>query len=335
MSKRVRVLVADDSPLVCEILAGVLEAPGFEVVGKAASGAEAAALTARLKPDVITMDLQMPGSDGFSGIAEIMAETPTPILVLSADREEIRGFRALSLGALDLLEKPAADTDLAAFGALLRNRLKLLASVPVIRHLRGLRSAKTSHTLHTARIELVAIAASLGGPKALSTLLRGLPLAFPVPIVVVQHMAEGFTEGLARWLAQETRLDVREARPDDRLVPGSVLFAPSGCHLTVAEGAVRLVEGPPLNGFRPSATPLFSSAAEVYGPRACGVILTGMGHDGADGLKQLRLAGGPTMAQDEASCAVFGMPRAAIEAGAVEQVLPLDRIADALLQVVR
>jgi two-component system chemotaxis response regulator CheB len=307
------------------------------VVAVAADGNEAALQTDKLKPDVVTMDLNMPDADGFSGIARIMADTPTPILVLTANREEAVGFRALSLGALDILEKPGAATDLEDYGRLLRSRLRLLAGVKVIRHVRGLRerAATASTRRRASRAELVVIGASLGGPRALASLLRGLPPGFAAPIAVVQHIADGFTEGLAAWLASETRLDVHEGEDGEALVAGRVLLAPTGRHLLVGDGFVRLSEAPPVDTFRPSVTPLFLSAARAYGARVCGVILTGMGRDGADGLKAIRDAGGTTFAQDESTSAVFGMPRAAIELGAVERVLPLDEIARALAEVVR
>jgi two-component system, chemotaxis family, protein-glutamate methylesterase/glutaminase len=328
--------VADDSGLFRELLSRVISVePGFDVVAVAADGNDAAALARSLKPDVITMDLHMPDADGFSGIARIMAETPTPILVLTANREEAVGFRALSLGALDILEKPGASTDLEVFGQLLRSRLRLLAGVKVIRHLRGLRERSAAHERPAARPELVVAGASLGGPRALATLLRGLPATFPIPIAIVQHIADGFTEGLASWLASESHLDVREARDGDLLRAGSVLLAPTGRHLLVTEGKARLSDAAPVDTFKPSVTPLFLSAARAYGPRACGVLLTGMGRDGAPGLKAIRDAGGPTLAQDEATSAVFGMPRAAIELGAVDRVLPIDEISRALLELAR
>lgn len=334
----IRVLVADDSELFRELLSRVIAAdPGFDVVAVAADGNAAAALARTLKPDVITMDLNMPDADGFSGIARIMAETPTPILVLTANRAEVVGFKALSLGALDIVEKPAATVDLDAYGAQIRSRLKLLAGVKVIRHLRGLRGQKPR--LPTAasprRTDLVVIGASLGGPRALATLLKGLPPTFPAPLVVVQHIADGFTEGLAAWLHQESRLDVREARDGDPLHPGCVLLAPSGAHLLVMEGSVRLSDAAPVDTFKPSVTPLFASAARSYGARACGVLLTGMGRDGAVGLKALKEAGAETLAQDEATSAVFGMPRAAIELGAVGRVLALEDISRALVELTR
>ena len=334
--KPVRVLVADDSELFRELLTRVIGAePGFEVVAAAGDGNEAAAQVRRLRPDVVTMDLNMPDADGFSGIARIMAETPTPILVLTVSREETVGFRALSLGALDILEKPSPDSNLDDYGALLRSRLRLLAGVRVIRHLRGLRQRPAAEPRPGARSELVVIGASLGGPRALAALLRGLSGEFPAPILVVQHIADGFTEGLAAWLDTETPLRVREARDGDPLRPGQVLVAPTGFHLMVEAGMARLSDAPAVDTFRPSVTPLFVSAAEAYARRACCVVLTWMGRDGADGVRRLKKAGGHVIAQDEGTSAVFGMPRAAIETGAVDQVLPLDEIPRALAELVR
>jgi two-component system chemotaxis response regulator CheB len=322
----IRVLVADDSALFRELLSAVIGAdPGFEVVAVAADGNAAARLARELKPDVITMDLNMPDADGFSGIARIMAETPTPIMVLTGNRAEVVGFKALSLGALDILEKPEAGADLQGYGAELRSRLRLLSGVRVIRHLRGLRGRKLPPPPAPGRrVDVVVIGASLGGPRALAALLRGLPTGFPVGIAVVQHIAEGFTEGLASWLSQECQLPVRQAVDGDPLRPGQVLLAPSGRHLLVGEGLVRLSDGPPVETFKPSVTPLFLSAATAYGARACGVLLTGMGHDGAAGLKVLHDAGAVTLAQDEQSSAVFGMAKAAIDLGAVDRVLALE-----------
>ncbi|WP_176062458.1 chemotaxis-specific protein-glutamate methyltransferase CheB [Anaeromyxobacter diazotrophicus] len=334
---RLRVVVADDSELVCEVLAHLLGGEhGFEVVATAHDGAAAAAAVEALRPDAVTMDLQMPGTDGFGGIARIMAATPTPILVLTGRPEEAVGFRALALGALDLLEKPAAGGDLAAYGARLRSRLRLIAGVRVIRHPRGLRgAAAVLPPRPAARCELVVVGASLGGPRALAALLQGLPPAFPLPVAVVQHIADGFAEGLAAWLAHEAGRPVRVARDGDALAPGVVLLAPSGHHLEVGPGRVHLSGAPPIDTFRPSVEPLFRSAARAYGRSACGVILTGMGHDGAEALKELRAAGGITLAQDEATSVVFGMPRAALEAGAVDRVLPLDAIARTLAGLAR
>jgi two-component system chemotaxis response regulator CheB len=332
----VQVVVADDSPLFREMLLRVIGAePSFRVVAVAGDGEEAARLTRALRPDVVTMDLHMPDADGFSGIARIMAETPTPILVLTSVPAEAVTFKALSLGALDILEKPMPGADLSAYGQILRSRLRLLAGVKVIRHPRGLRSTGSSHLEPAGRADLVAIGASLGGPRALATLLRALPGNFSAPMAVVQHIADGFTEGLAAWLDLESELDVRVARDGDLLEAGVVLLAPTGCHMLVGKGRVRLSSDPPVGGFRPSVTPLFRSAAEAFGSRSCGVLLTGMGRDGADGLRTLKQAGGYALAQDEATSAVFGMARAAIEEGAVDRVLPLEDIPPALVELTR
>ncbi len=327
----IRVLLADDSDLFRELLAKVITAePGFEVVATAADGDAAAALARERRPDVVTMDLNMPDADGFSGIARIMAETPTPILVLTVSREETVGFRALSLGALDILEKPSPDSDLDQYGALLRSRLRLLAGVKVIRHPRGLRRRVPAGPRPSARSDVVVIGASLGGPRALAALLRQLPETFRAPVLVVQHIADGFTEGLAGWLDQESVLRVREARDGELLRPGEVLLAPSGRHLVVTQGVARLSNAAPVDTFKPSVTPLFVSAAEAYGERVCAVVLTGMGRDGAEGVRRVKKAGGFVIAQDEGTSAVFGMPRAAIETGAVDRVLPLEEIARSL-----
>jgi len=323
--KVVRVLVADDSELFRDLLARVIALdPGFEVVATVGDGEAAAELAKICKPDVITMDLDMPEVDGYSGIARIMAETPTPILVLTAYREESVGFRALSLGALDILEKPSPHSTLNEYGALLRSRLRLLAAVRVIRHPRGRRSAGLARS-RLPRPEIVVIGASLGGPRALASVLRGLPDSFPTPVLVVQHIADGFTEGLAGWLSQEGPLEVRSARDGDELRGGLVLLAPSKHHLVVSRGTARLSDAPPVDTFKPSVTPLFVSAARVYGSRACGIVLTGMGRDGEEGVRALKRAGAHVMAQDEATSVVFGMPRAAMEAGA-DRLVSLDEI---------
>ncbi|HYD41675.1 MAG TPA: chemotaxis-specific protein-glutamate methyltransferase CheB [Anaeromyxobacter sp.] len=332
----VRVLVADDSELFRELLSRVVEEDGaLELVALARDGEDAAQLARKLRPDVITMDLEMPDADGYAGIARIMAETPTPILVLTANPSQAAGFKALSLGALDIVEKPRCESDLEEYGHLLRSRLRLLAGVKVIRHPRGLREKRAAAPKRAERPELVVVGASLGGPRALSTILRRLPATFPVPIAVVQHIADGFTEGLAGWLDQECALTVAEAADGEALRRGRVVLAPSGRHLVVEHGRVRLWDGAPVETFKPSVTPLFVSAARAYGSRACGVLLTGMGRDGAEGLKVIRDEGGTTLVQDEATSAVFGMPRAAIDLGAAERVLPLDDIPRVLQELVQ
>ncbi len=286
------------------------------------------------RPDVVLLDLVPDDPDAFWAIEELMAEKPTPILALHPGGGGPDSFRALGLGVLDLNERPAAPTD--AYWFEVGRQLTLLAQVRVVQHVRG-KLRRRSPAVHEPGLPfpLVAIAASLGGPKALCTLLRMVPAQFPAPILICQHITAGFTEGLAQWLAAETALRVVEGSDGEQVAPGTVYIAPSGSHLRVAEqGKLVLDPGPALHGFRPSCDALLKSAAETFKSRAIGVVLTGMGRDGAQGLKEIRQRGGKTVAQDEASCVVFGMPREAIALGAAEEVLPLEQIAAALIRLV-
>ena len=332
----IRVVIADDSPLVRAVLRDILTTGGdITVAGEAANGREAAELTERHRPDLVVMDLVMPIMDGLEAIGEIMAHCPTPILVLSGsldDREVGLAFTAIKLGALDAMAKPGVD--LAAAGApfadTLREAVRLLSRVKVIRHhLRPkrvpLRDAPPA-SVPPARRSVLAIGASTGGPKAVMSIVKALPANFPGTVCIVQHIAAGFARGFAQWLDRECRMTVRLARDGDELTPGVAFVAPDEHHMTVSGGVIRLDTGPPVNCCRPAIDPLFRSLAEERGSEVVGVLLTGMGRDGAEGLRLIRQSGGMTVVQDEESSVIFGMPRAAIALDAADRVAPIGAI---------
>ena len=338
----VRVLIVDDSVVVREILKRMLESdPGIRVVGMAANGSEAIELTAQLKPDLVTMDLVMPGMDGMEATERIMAYHPTPVLFFSSyfNQEGQRSrLDALAAGALDIMEKPTLmpDQRWEAVTAPLVQKVRALAQVSVITHIHAGRVLDRRQTppirsVPTGTVDVLGIGASSGGPRVLEELLSALPATYALAVVVVQHIAEGFMTGLITWLQQRCRLPLRVAEEGDTLVPRQVLFAPDWAHLVVRPGGrVHLAEGDPVNGSRPSVDLTFTSLAQIYGSRAAGALLTGMGTDGAAGLLAIRQAGGATFAQDEESCVVFGMPRTAIELGAVQHVLSPSGLARSL-----
>ena len=335
----VRVLIVDDSVVVRGVLKRLLETdPGIRVVGMASDGGEAVELTAQLRPDLVTMDLMMPGMNGLEATARIMAHHPTPVLFFSSyfDHGGMHSrFDALAAGALDVVEKPTLmpDAEWEAQADALISKVKSLARVPVIAHIRGAHVARRRGARGGAArvIDVAAIGVSSGGPRVLDAILSELPASLSIGLLVVQHMAEGFMPGLIEWLRQRCPLDVRVAADGDAIEPGRVLFAPDGAHVVaLPSGRIRLSDAEAVSGHRPSVDVAFGSLATVYGARAAGIVLTGMGVDGAAGLLAIRQAGGVTMVQDEASCVVFGMPRAAIELGAAERVLPPAGIVDAL-----
>lgn len=337
----VRVLIVDDSPVARAVLKDVLEADAdIRVVGMAATGYEAVEMTATLRPDVVTMDLVMPGMDGMKATEEIMAHHPTPILFLSAfigSEGVATRSDVLAAGALDVVEKPSTmpDPQWESEADTLVRKVKSLARVPVVTHMRR-RGSERSRPVADARraAQVVAIGASTGGPKVLEDLLAALPPGYGPAVIVVQHMADAFIDAMVAALRRRCALTVKIAETGDRLLPGTVLIAPPAAHLTVLPGSRVLIDaGPPVRGFRPSIDVTFAAVARIYGSRACGVLLTGMGADGANGLLAIRDAGGTTLVQDEASCAVFGMPRAAIELGAAQHALPPSGLARHLISL--
>lgn len=355
MSDPVRVLLVDDSAIHRRALAGYIrESEGLELCGQAKDGAEAVELVRRLRPSVILMDVQMPLMDGLQATEAIMAERPTPIMLMTAAdnfaREVDLGLRALALGALDLIPKP----DLEQLGAprqQLASRLQLLAGVPVIHHPRGRAGierkrlaaesdrsrAHTSGYFRRAR-RVIGIVSSTGGPRALTEILSHLPADLPAAVVIVQHIDAGFEEGLARWLNENSPLSISMGVHDTPLLEGRAYLGPTGRHVEVTgQRRLGLVKPEVYRPGRhyPSGDHLLTSLASAYGASAVGVVLTGIGSDGALGLRDIHDAGGKTVAQDEATSVVYGMPGVAAQLGAAQRILPLQSIAEALRALVR
>ena len=328
-----RVLYIDDSPVAQKVLIDMLnEDSSLEVVGRGWNGAEAVRLARRLKPDVIVMDVNMPVMDGWEATAAIMASDPTPIVLITATydlRDSSLSVRAMDAGAIALVDKPMrrGTDNFKAQAEGLISTVKVMANMNLVTRRARVQPQPPPSALGGAAIDLVAIAASTGGPLALAKILSALPRDGATPIVVVQHITPGFAAGLVDWLNGVTDLRVSVAQDGETLRSGCVFLAQTGSHLGVTRSHVALHEGPPIEGHRPSATHLFRTVAKAFGPRALGVILTGMGADGAAGLMDLKKAGGHVLAQDEGSSVVYGMPKEAVATGAVDQILHLDDIA--------
>ena len=328
----IRVLLVDRTAVGLERLRRwLLEAPDLQVVGTATTSAGALQLLHKLNPSVICMGLGMPPVDGVSLTQKIMQEKPTPLLGFSEVYDSDAAFKLIQDGALDVLPMTTSGPNLAA-------KIRVAAGVKMFsRKSAGPRPAsRVQPTPVLGRpVKVLAVGASTGGPQALHQLFGELGADFPLPILCVQHISPGFLAGMISWLGGRTRLRVKLAEAGERLRPGTIYFAPEECHLSLdASGCVELDPGQRVDGHRPSATVLFQGVARAFGSSAIGVLLTGMGADGAEGLLALHRAGGLTLAQDEQSSVVFGMARKAVELGAVRQVLPLEEISAHLLAAV-
>jgi two-component system chemotaxis response regulator CheB len=342
--KHVRVLIADDSLVAREMLATILSSdPEIEVVGQAVDGEEAVAMVARLRPDLVTMDIHMPKLDGLRATEKIMAYTPTPILVVSSS---VRGegvgtaFDALALGALEVIKKPEPRdwADLDRIGREVIRKVKVLANVRVITHIGGRRGHRESRTAHVGALaggrNIVTIGSSTGGPSALLAVLGRLPRDLKTPVLVAQHIADGFVPGLVGWLNAGCAIDVQLGEDGARPEPGVAYFASTGANMVIEHEVIRLCEPSKGQLYIPNVDTLFESVARCYGKRSVAVLLTGMGADGAQGMKHLHGLGAATIAQDEATCTVFGMPKAAIDLGAVDRVLGVNDVAEAIVEAV-
>lgn len=339
MSQIVRVLVVDDSAYVRKVLREMLSrSPFLEVVGAARDGEEALELVEQHRPDVVTLDLNMPGSDGLDFLRRQMARRPLPVLVVSVASESGElVMQALDAGAVDVVQKPTAlATDqIFAIAADLVAKVKAAAAARV-RLPAPPPAAPPAAAPRAGRTDALVIGVSTGGPQALKRLIPLLPPDFPVPVAVVLHMPVGYTELFARSLAVVSRLRVAEARDGDPFAPGTVLIAPAGYHLSLARKPDRTVVArlglQPLDTpHRPAADVLFRSAAEVYGDRTLAVVLTGMGSDGTAGAAWVKAQGGRVFTEAEESCVVYGMPRSVAEAGLSDRAVPLDTMAGTIL----
>ena len=344
MSERIRVLVVDDSALMRKLIPAILaRESSIEVVGTAMDGAFALKKIEELKPDVVTLDLEMPRMDGMETLRLIMRRTPLPVILFSTHSKEggYATFKALAMGAVDFLAKPKdASSHLDEIAD------QLIAKIKVAKRAVGRKlppavieeaapPKKATHAALPPR-RVIAIGISTGGPNALQFVLSQIPADFQSAIVIVQHMPEGFTEMFAKRLDECCALEVHEARSGDLLLAGRVLICPGNRHMMVRRmprgDMVILSDGPPVNGHRPSADVLFHSVAQEFGLTTVGILMTGMGDDGAEGLGAIKAAGGMTIAQSEDTCVVSGMPRAAILKGYANKIVPLDGLSAYLIR---
>ena len=369
---RIRVLVADDSAFMRKIVTDILNSsPDLEVIAKAKNGQDAIEKVTRLKPDVITMDLEMPVLDGLSALGYIMSECPTPVIMLSGaeSKQADVTITAFQYGAVDFILKPSGNIslDMAKIREELIKKVKAASNVEAKKlifieeqntkekHAKRVKLAgETRENIHAEehiikeKIEnshrgrkIVIIGTSTGGPRALQQVIPLLPSNLNAPVLVVQHMPAGFTKSLADRLNGQSRIRVREAEDGDIVEHGTVFVAPGDYHMIVKQekmnGVIREVIGLTKNervqGVRPSVDVLLNSVASIYGQNSVGVILTGMGSDGSEGIKKLKLAGGKVIAEDESTCVVYGMPRSIIEQNLADYILPIDKIAEGIVQI--
>jgi two-component system chemotaxis response regulator CheB len=349
MRSTVKVLVVDDSALTRQLLTRALSVdPSIEVVGTAKTGVDAIEKCHQLRPDVVTLDIEMPELTGIEALPHIIRTTPARVVMLSAVDDSDTTYQALSLGATDFILKPAGGfaSSLSELSEILIKKIKtayrvlperrVVARAPGSAEPERVRKSPSRHGTTFDRV--VVVASSTGGPPALETVFSGLGSDLSATYVIIQHLPAGFTESLAKRLGRVTDLEVATARDGDRIEQGVVYIAPHGSHTQVAGRStprIRLQDAPAVHGVRPAADPTFESVVERFGDRTVGVVLTGMGTDGTNGLAAVVRAGGETIVQDEQTSVVWGMPGAAVKAGVAQRVVPLESIAAEIRRSIR
>lgn len=346
--RTIRVLVVDDSAFMRKTISAILnEAEDLEVVATARDGLDAVKKVTDYRPDVITLDIEMPRLEGLQTLGYIMSECPTPVVMVSAYTESgaETTMKALEYGAVDFVCKPSGpiSLDLEKVAQELVSKVRLAAQVDVTRlkflEVERLQSGVGSAQARVAGRQVVVIASSTGGPRALYDIIPNLPADLPAAVLVVQHMSQGFTKMLADRMDRVSRLRIKEAEDGEPVLAGHAYFAPGNYHMGVESEAgreiIRLNQAPPRNSVRPSADVTLESVVKLYGANSLAVILTGMGHDGTAGARLLKQAGGRVLVQDEASCVVFGMPGSVLDAGLADAVLPLNAIPEHIVREVQ
>jgi two-component system, chemotaxis family, protein-glutamate methylesterase/glutaminase len=341
----IRILIVDDSAFIRYALSKRLDAePDLTVIDTASDGIDALAKIARLQPDVVTLDIEMPRLSGLDALRQIMAQHPRPVIMLSTLTQEgaRETFQALALGAVDFVPKPTTTIHIQHVFDTLKDKIRSVANVPTLR-LQHLRQASLSATPPpasavarplSARDVVLVIGSSTGGPQALQRVVSDLPADLPAALAIVQHMPPQFTATLAERLNAHSAFAIRESDGTETLRVGQGLLAPGGYHLVLHRGGVSLSSTPPRNHVRPSVDVTFESAADAFGRATVAVILTGMGSDGTEGARRIKAAGGKVLAEAEETCVVYGMPKSAAEAGLVDALVPLDEMPRAVTQMV-
>ncbi len=329
----IKVLVVDDCALSRSIIISTMsDCSEIQVIGEAGDGEQSLTMVKEMKPDLVTMDLEMPIMGGLEAIKQIMSTNAVPILVISGHKTDENVYKALYNGALDVIDKSEIGEDSDE----LVRKVKLLSGIRVIKHIQGVNLTQKRKIFiqnpqreKSSSEKIIAIASSTGGPKALSVILSELPENLPYSVVIAQHMTDGFIPGLAEWLDSVSMLTVKEGVGQEALTRGTVYLSSTEKNMVVSnQKRIEFIERKEKELYRPSCNILLSSVADVFGADAMGIILTGMGNDGVSGIKEIKNSGGLTIAQDEASSIVFGMPKVATESGCIDRVLPLSDISD-------